>query len=238
VELELTLKPLPAEARLKEGIQHLTALYGGEAILEKAKGWAVTEQSRFALENLTQVYAVLKTYGLADHIIIDLGETYAFDYHTGVVFQVFTESLGYPIASGGRYDNLIGQFGYPCPATGFAFELEKVLAALETEGILPRDQGPHFLIIDFNPDKRQALRIAQTLRSKGYAVARDIIRRDLEGSLHYAQVSAIPRVIILGLEGIPGDRLTLRDLTTGTATTFSVAEFCQQVTDGTVQWPT
>ena len=238
VELELTLKPLPAEARLKEGIQHLTTLYGREAILERAKAWAVTEQSRFALENLTQVYAVLRTYGLADHIIIDLGETYAFDYHTGVVFQVFTESLGYPIASGGRYDNLIGQFGYPCPATGFAFELEKVLAALEAEGILPRDQGPDFLIIDFNPDKRQALHIARTLRSKGYAVARDIIRRDLEGSVHYARVSAIPRVIVLGLKEMPGDRLTLRDLTTGTATTFSVAEFCQQVTDGTVQWPT
>jgi ATP phosphoribosyltransferase regulatory subunit len=238
VELELTLRPLPVEARLKEAIQNLTTLYGGEAILQKAKAWAVTDQSRIALENLTQVYGVLKTYGLAEHIIIDLGETYAFDYHTGVVFQVFTESLGYPIGSGGRYDNLIGQFGYPCPATGFAFELEKVLAALETEGVLPADRGPDFLIIDFNPDKRQALQIAQTLRNSGYAVARDIIRRDLEGSLHYARVSAIPRVIILGLEGKPGDALTLRDLTTGTETTFALADFCQQVRDRTLPWPT
>ena len=237
VELELTLRPLPVEARLKDGILNLTTLYGGEAVLEQAKVWAVTEQSRLALENLIQVYQVLKAYGLAEHIIIDLGETYAFDYHTGVVFQVFTESLGYPIGGGGRYDNLIGQFGYPCPATGFAFELEMVLAALEAEGILPADRGPDFLIIDFNPDKRQALHIAQTLRNTGYAVARDIIRRDLEGSLDYARVSAIPRAIILGLEGMPGDALTLRDLTTATETTFSIAGFCQQVKDGTLKWP-
>ncbi len=238
LELELTLRPLPVEARLKEGILKLTTLYGGEAVLEQAKTWAVTEESRLALENLNQVYDVLTTYGLAEHIIFDLGETYAFDYHTGVVFQVFTESLGYPIGGGGRYDNLIGQFGYPCPATGFAFELEKVLAALEAEGILPADQGPNFLIIDFNPDKRQALHIAQALRNKGYAVARDIIRRDLDGSLHYARVSAIPRAIILGLERMPRDALALRDLTAGTETTFSIAEFCQHVKDGTLTWPT
>lgn len=238
VELELTLKPLPIDTALKGGILNLTTLYGGEAVLEKAKVWAVTEQSRLALENLVQVYQVLKTYGLADHIIIDLGETYAFDYHTGVVFQVFTESLGYPIGGGGRYDNLIGRFGYACPATGFAFELEMVLAALDVEGMLPADQGPDFLIIDFNPDKRQALHIAQTLRKAGYAVARDIIRRDLEGSLDYARVSAIPRAIVLGLEGIAGDALSLRDLTSRTETTFSIAEFCQHVKTGTLKWPT
>lgn len=237
VELELTLKPLPAKPRLKDGILNLTTLYGGEAVLEEAKGWAVTEQSQRALENLGQVYQVLKAYGLAEHIIIDLGETYAFDYHTGVVFQVFTESLGSPIGGGGRYDNLIGQFGYPCPATGFAFEVEMVLAALEAEGMLPTDQGPDFLIIDFNPDKRQALHIAQTLRNAGYAVARDIIQRDLDGSLDYARVSAIPRAIVLGLAGMPGDALSLRDLTTGTTTAFSVIEFCQRVKDGTLKWP-
>lgn len=238
VELELTLNPLPVEDILKEGILNLTTLYGGEAVLEKARAWAVTEQSRLALQNLTEVYGILKTYGLAEHIIIDLGETYAFDYHTGVVFQVFTEGLGSPIGSGGRYDNLIGHFGYPCPATGFAFELEKVLAAVEGEGILPAVQGPDFLIIDFNRDKRQALHLAQTLRSKGYAVARDIIRRDLAGSLDYARVNAIPRAIILGLKGNPRDTLNLRDLTTGTETSTPIATFCQQIEDGTLSWPT
>ena len=238
VELELTLSPLPVEDKLKEGILNLTTLYGSEAVLEKAKAWAVTEQSRVALENLMEVYGILKTYGLAEHIIIDLGETYAFDYHTGIVFQVFTEGLGSPIGGGGRYDNLIGHFGYPCPAIGFAFELEKVLAALEAEGILPADQGPDFLIIDFNRDKRQALHLARTLRSKGYAVARDIIRRDLAGSLTYARMNAIPRVIILGLEGMPRDQLNLRDLTTETETSLSIPEFYQRVEDGTLQWPT
>lgn len=237
LELKLTLHPLPVETRLKEGILNLTTLYGKEEVLEKARGFAVTKGSREALENLAQVFQVLKTYGLAGHLIIDLGETYAFDYHTGVVFQVFTESLGYPIGGGGRYDHLIGQFGYPCPATGFAFELGKILAALEAEGSLPRDQGPDFLIIDFNPDKGQALHIARTLRAKGYAVARDIIRRDLEGSLTYARVTSIPHAIILGLPEMARDTLVLQDLSTGRQTTFSIAEFCQHVTDGTLPWP-
>ena len=35
--------------------------------------------------------------------------------------------LGFPVASGGRYDNLLKQFGRPAPATGFAIKTTRIL---------------------------------------------------------------------------------------------------------------
>ncbi|MFQ5840703.1 MAG: ATP phosphoribosyltransferase regulatory subunit [Candidatus Methylomirabilales bacterium] len=236
--LELLVKPLAVPDPLKEALLSLTDLYGGEEVLDRAERQAPTNASKAALANIRQVTAVLKTYGLAEHIIIDLGEAYAFNYHTGVVFQIFTESLGRPIGGGGRYDNLIGNFGEPCPATGFAFELEGVLEALESQGTLPPDRGPDFHIIDFHQDKRQALEIARTLRAAGYAVSRDIIQRDLDGSLAYAKFSAIPHTIILGAPGQPEGTLLLREVTSGRETSYPIPAFCRQVTQGELRWPT
>ena len=69
-----------------------------------------------------------------------------------------------------------------------------------------------FLIMDFKPDKRDALRIAKELRQRGYRVARDIIRRDLAGSLAYAQRMGIARGIILGTNGLGPHEALLKDL--------------------------
>ncbi|MBI3080411.1 MAG: ATP phosphoribosyltransferase regulatory subunit, partial [candidate division NC10 bacterium] len=168
----------------------------------------------------------------------DLAEHYSLEYYSGIAFQVFAEGLGSHLGGGGRYDSLIGQFGYECPATGFAFDLEKLLRALEKENALPRDAGPLFLIIDFHPDKRQALILARTLRSKGYPAARDIITRDLEGSLTYARTCGIRYALILGQRGQREDSLILRDVQSGKETPYGVAQFCDRVMSGALAWPT
>jgi len=237
-ELELLLRELDADKESKQAVLDLPTLYGGKEILARAVRRARNQRSQEALANLTQVYEILENYGLADRVIIDLGEARAFEYHTGVTFAAFAHGLGSEISRGGRYDNLIGQFGYPCPATGFAFELDKVLLAVEAEGEVPVVAGPRFLIIDFNPDKRHALRVARILRERGYSAARDIIKRDLEGSLDYAKASGIGRAIVLGRPGVPQDQLVIRDLTSGVEERVSIERFCLEVERGERRWPT
>jgi len=122
--------------------------------------------------------------------------------------------------------------------SGIAEVQEKILQALEKENALPRDAGPLFLIIDFHPDKRQALILARTLRSKGYPAARDIITRDLEGSLTYARTCGIRYALILGQPGQGEDSLILRDVQSGKETPYGVAQFCDRVMSGALAWPT
>ena len=109
--------------------------------------------------------------------------------------------------------------------------------AVEAEGGAPVVSGPRFLIIDFNPDKRHALRIARILRERGYSAARDIIKRDLEGSLDYAKTSGISRAIVLGKPGVPQDQLIVRDLASGEEERVPIERFCADVERGERRWP-
>ena len=86
----------------------------------------VTPPLRKPLERLAKVYELLDLTGVQDHILIDLGEFRGFDYYDGIVFDVFTSSLGYELGGGGRYDHLLGKFGRSLPSTGFALDMDRV----------------------------------------------------------------------------------------------------------------
>ena len=70
---------------------------------------------------------------VASRIIFDLGLVRGLGYYTGAVFQVYDPAYGIPIGIGGRYDELLGQFGRPLPAVGFALNVERLHIALTSE---------------------------------------------------------------------------------------------------------
>jgi ATP phosphoribosyltransferase regulatory subunit len=70
---------------------------------------------------------------VAQRIIFDLGLVRSLGYYTGAVFQVYDPAYGVPIGIGGRYDGLLGQFGRPLPAVGFALNVERLHVALTSE---------------------------------------------------------------------------------------------------------
>jgi ATP phosphoribosyltransferase regulatory subunit len=75
---------------------------------------------------------------VAERIIFDLGLVRSIGYYTGAVFQVYDPAYGVPIGSGGRYDELLGAFGRPLPAVGFALNVERLHIALTGEERLGR----------------------------------------------------------------------------------------------------
>ena len=83
------------------------------------------------------VHALLPP-NVAERIIFDLGLVRGLGYYTGAVFQVYDPAYGVPIGIGGRYDDLLGQFGRPLPAVGFALNVERLHIALTSE---ERGQG-------------------------------------------------------------------------------------------------
>jgi ATP phosphoribosyltransferase regulatory subunit len=67
-------------------------------------------------------------------LILDLGLARALGYYTGAVFEVYDPALGAPLGGGGRYDDLLGAFGRPLPAVGWALNVERLHIALLGEG--------------------------------------------------------------------------------------------------------
>jgi ATP phosphoribosyltransferase regulatory subunit len=100
---------------------------GGPEVLEGLSG-----PLEDAATGMRAVHALLAP-AVAARIIFDLGLVRSLGYYTGAVFQVYDPAYGVPIGSGGRYDELLGGFGRPLPAVGFALNVERLHIALTSE---------------------------------------------------------------------------------------------------------
>src|SRR6476660_2631666 len=213
--LERLAADLAAPAAVTELLLALPNLYGRGDVLERAERLVKNARSEAALANLAEVYRLLRAYGLADSVLLDLGEVRGFDYYSGVHFEAYVTGLGAALVGGGRYDKMLARFGYDCPATGFAFETGRALLAMASQGAEPRLPGPDFFVIDFTADKTRALALSRRLRDAGAAVARDIISRPLAESLAYARGQHAGWALIIGTDGTDPEQVRILDLRVG-----------------------
>jgi ATP phosphoribosyltransferase regulatory subunit len=128
---------LPADAAAGvRGIPRLVGPATDGSLIEEAERFAVGE-AKAALANLREILRHLEAHGALGAVILDLGLIGRHDYYTGAVYEVYAAGLGFTIANGGRYDNLLRRFGKEMPATGFAIYLERLLSVLPEEGPRP-----------------------------------------------------------------------------------------------------
>jgi ATP phosphoribosyltransferase regulatory subunit len=219
--LRAQLEPLAIAERQREELLALPRLFGGKETLERAAAVVSNDISKRALDNLHQVLAILDSYGVEEHITIDLGELRGFDYHTGLIFQGFLSGYGQAVCSGGRYDGLTARYGFPAAATGFAFSLLNLLFALDKELDERVDFGSDILLFSSATDKAPAHQLAMTLRGQGYSVARDIITRDRQASLDYAKRMHFRHLLIINQDA---GQLNLINIADGRETILNLQE--------------
>ncbi len=125
VDREIRALELPeAQADLLLRLAHTR---GGPEVIEGLEG-ALHD----ALSGLRAVHDLLAPE-VARRIIFDLGLVRSIGYYTGPLFQVYDPAYGVPLGGGGRYDELLGSFGRPLAAVGFALNVERVHIALTGE---------------------------------------------------------------------------------------------------------
>ena len=120
---------LPSE--LADPLMALAQLHGDESVIDSARlrlGGCGSEVIAM-LDELERVLELL--HGRLDSLrcYIDLGELRGYRYHTGLVFAVYADGHGAPLANGGRYDGMGAYFGRGRPAAGFSTELHALCAA-------------------------------------------------------------------------------------------------------------
>lgn len=134
-------------------LRELPKLFGGTEVFKKAKilfdGY--DEKLIEMLEYLKAIYASLTDLGLEESVIIDFGLVNQADYYSSLVFKGYTSRAREPVLSGGRYDNLLKDFGCDLPATGFAVNVDQIAA-----GVLSHNER------DRSQDANRKLRIALT----------------------------------------------------------------------------
>ena len=162
----VALENLPVD----ESFKKIPKLQGGREILSAAQSIAQNERSRRALNNLEEIYRLLEVYGVAEKITFDLGLIRDFEYYTGMVFEAYAAGVGYSLAGGGRYDNMLKDFGFDCPATGFALGIERILSARKNQGIAENFQAKDFYLSYAAGREDVAIKKAAELRAVGKVV--------------------------------------------------------------------
>ena len=150
---------------VQEIFNKLPELTGSIEVIEKARGLFTNELINNALDRMEKLYELLSIYGFEKYISFDLGIIANFDYYSGIIFRGYTYGTGNPIAKGGRYDNLLSQFGKNAPSIGFAIDLDQLLIVLNRQKISVQADSSKTLII-YDEDK------------KAEAINKSILQRD------------------------------------------------------------
>ena len=125
--IQSIVKNLEIEDDIKQLMIDLPYLFGNAEIIDRANVRGLNSTSKAALENLREIYDLLSLYGFEQYISLDLGMLQSIDYYTGIIFKCYTRGVGFPIAAGGRYDNLMGEFGAPKGAVGCALGINRIM---------------------------------------------------------------------------------------------------------------
>ncbi|MEB3103161.1 ATP phosphoribosyltransferase regulatory subunit [Ferviditalea candida] len=162
------LQQLHLDDEAREELESILRLRGGVEICRMADKITHADMAKESLRHLCEVWEILKAYKVDRHVMIDLTMIGNFAYYTGMIMEGYAENLGFPVLNGGRYDNLLAQFGRPAPATGFALETNRIMQVVNG-GVEP--EAYRVLVLYSQEKREEAIRTALELRTReGYMV--------------------------------------------------------------------
>jgi len=170
------------------------ALVEGLARLERTPAHAAATR----LLELFDALVASELFGA--RIVADLGEVRGFAYYTGAIFHAYAQGPGDPVVSGGRYDELLGRFGYPIEAAGFGLDLDRLTDALHVAKVA-RPSAVRVVVV--GPACRE--RVA-SLRGRGVVA---VCAEDGTQALRWARAWGFTHVVDASgwLETLTGERV-------------------------------
>lgn len=189
-------------------------------------------QSAEALEEFDQILEIIEAYNFNDYTV-KLSIARGLDYYTGLVFEVYVPDLGAEkqITGGGTY-NLMGLFdSEEVESTGFAFGFDRIMEAYHKQNIqIPEDTTKRVLIVPIKPDfKKEAIKIAQKLRSSDIITDIDLKGKKLKKNLSYANAHNINNVVMIGAQEIEDNTATLKNMNTGKQITVAQDKLVEEI---------
>jgi histidyl-tRNA synthetase len=147
-----------------------------------------------------------------------------FDYYTDTLWEVTAGGLGSQnaIGGGGRYDNLVETLGgKPTPGVGFGSGLERLLIALEAQGVaIPRDARPLVWLVAHGDAARDFnWQLMRELREAGIAADMDPSGRSVKSQFKLADREKADWCIVTGDTELAGGTVVLKNLKTTEQTT-------------------
>ncbi len=210
------LRRSESRERIEQALQvldHLCRIEGrpDEALAEA--GEVLRDYAVTGLDELRAILHLAAAHGVAlDQVRLDFGLGRGLHYYTGMIFEIYAGD-GLQLCGGGRYDDLVSALGgrQPTPAVGFAYGLERVVAAASP--VAARSRPPAVLVVATDDDHYPyALEVARLLRVRGYTAMTDVRMRGISGNLRDAARRGVRFVAVVGADECAQRCVAWRDL--------------------------
>ena len=226
----------------KEGCRKILELMSVESVEQVSSLFELSEKAKKSADELQRLFELLRTMGIADFCVFDIGVVRGLAYYTGIVYEIY-DRVGElrAIGGGGRYDDLLKQFGGPTiPATGFGLGDCVLEILLEEKGLLDKNVSKRqldFFVIPVGtqtydyPDgtvkstpEDEAVKLTAGLRRRGYSAEFSYKSAGLSKQLKEASSRDAQKCIVIGDE-FKNNELVVKDMSTGEQRLVNIDEF-------------
>ncbi|MBM7606976.1 histidyl-tRNA synthetase [Lysinibacillus composti] len=182
---------------------------------------ALTE---YLTEASAQYFAEVKKYLeiLGIEYVVDPNLVRGLDYYNHTAFEIMSTSKGFgaitTLCGGGRYNGLVEDIGGPdVPGIGFAMSIERLLLALEAEGVeLDVEDGLDVYVIAMGEAaKQKAVELLSSFRTKGISADMDYIDRKMKAQMKSADRLGAKYVIVIGDTELEESAVNVKEMESG-----------------------
>ncbi|WP_027955297.1 histidine--tRNA ligase [Halobacillus kuroshimensis] len=154
--------------------------------------------------------------------VIDPNLVRGLDYYNHTAFEIMSEAEGFgaitTLSGGGRYTGLVQEVGGPeTSGIGFAMSIERLLMALEAEGVeLPVDEDLDCYVVALgNEAQVEAVRLADAMRLAGLQVDKDYLGKKMKAQFKSADRLNAKYVLVLGEQELENGVINVKEMATG-----------------------
>jgi histidyl-tRNA synthetase len=191
-------------------------------------------------EDLLEILKIFKDYKF-NNFEFDSSIIRGLEYYTGPIFEVNLKfdvknnkgqviQFG-SIGGGGRYDNLVNNFGnYEAPATGISIGLDRLVYALMQKKEFKVKQSKPIVICVFDKNSmKEYIQLQTSLRDASISTEIYPGEGKLKKQMEYANKIKSPAVILYGEDEIKLGKPTLRDLSSGDEKSIEIKELVNEI---------
>ena len=191
-------------------------------------------------EDLKEILKIFNDYNFSN-FEVDPSVIRGLEYYTGPIFEVnlkfdIKNNKGQvvqygSIGGGGRYDNLVSNFGnYDAPATGISIGLDRLVYALmQKKEFKVKQTKPVVICIFEKSSMKEYISLQTILRSEGISVEIYPGEGKLKKQMEYANKIKSPAVILYGENEIKTGKPTLRNLVSGNEKSTTIKELAYEI---------
>ena len=164
--------------------------------------------------------------------VVDPNLVRGLDYYNHTAFEIMSDAEGFgaitTLCGGGRYNGLTQEIGGPeTPGIGFAFSIERFIAALQAEKVdLPIKNELDCYFVSLGEQAQDyTVKLLQSLRLAGFSAERDYLNRKLKAQMKAADRLNAKFVAILGEDELKANKINVKIMETGEQKELSLENF-------------